>query len=473
MNILALLFAAAIFVWAIPIARSGRVFPVALLVLATGTLFGPAFFAMNGPIQISLDRMLFAAMFGLVAVGFRLQTTKLPTWSRMDWLVLGMVIWFYISAVTAGGEKPESPPVARWLFYIAMPAGMYFLPRMLSLKVEDIRWLSRGAIGLGLYLAVTAVLEIKGIHSLVFPRYIVDPGDWEFFGRGRGPLMNPSGNGIAMSMGIVCAAMAFLNAPRHRKVFLGVVVVCLLAGIYATLTRSAWMGGLAALSVVVVIHSPRWVRVFGLAAVIFLVVIAAMGLKDEIVRMKRDKNLSAADAQKSMQLRPLLAMVAWEMFQDKPVTGHGFGHYLVKHGKYLQDRSHNMPLEQARPYHQHNVFLSILVDTGLIGFSMFTGWCVMLVSMGWRLAAGGASRIEVRTVGMLMVGTLLAYLCNGMFQDVLIIPMVHMFLFFLGGVTVTVMQGGLEGAAAATPRAPSRATDRIAQVASGRQLGST
>ena len=60
------------------------------------------------------------------------------------------------------------------------------------------------------------------------------------------------------------------------------------------------------------------------------------------------------------------------------------------------------------------------------------------------MAAGGASRIEVRTVGMLMIGTFAAYLCNGMFQDVMIIPMVHMFLFFLGGLTITVMQSGIE-----------------------------
>jgi O-antigen ligase len=453
MSLLAVLFAIAMLVWSVPIVRSGRPFPLALIVLVSGTIFGPHFFAINGPIQISLDRVLFAVMIVVAAAGLRMRTTQLPSLTRGDALVVAMVIWFFVSAVTADGPPPKTPPLARWLFYVAMPAGMYAVARMISIRQRDVRWLSWGAIGLGVYLAVTAVFEIRGLHALVFPRYIVDPQAWEFFGRGRGPLMNPSGNAIVMSIAAACAAMGFVGAPRHRKLVLGVATLCLMTGIYATLTRSAWLGGLSAVAIVISVHSPRWVRALGLATAVFLVAIAATGLKDEILQIKRDKNLSAADAAKSVQLRPLLAVVAWEMFQDKPLTGHGYGRYLVEHERFLQDRSYGLPLEQTRPYMQHNVFLSVLVDTGLIGFSLFVGWCVYVVAAGWKLARGGASRLEVRSVGMLMVGTFFAYLCNGMFQDVMIIPMVHMFLFFLGGLTVTTMQAGIEAQAVKASRA--------------------
>ena len=43
----------------------------------------------------------------------------------------------------------------------------------------------------------------------------------------------------------------------------------------------------------------------------------------------------------------------------------------------------------------------------------------------------------------MLLGALTAYFCNAMFQDAMIIPMVHMFLFFLAGVGVTVYQKGL------------------------------
>ena len=51
------------------------------------------------------------------------------------------------------------------------------------------------------------------------------------------------------------------------------------------------------------IHAPRWVRVMGLAAVVMLGGAMALGLKDQLVRLKRDKHLTAADAEKSMQTR--------------------------------------------------------------------------------------------------------------------------------------------------------------------------
>ena len=83
-----------------------------------------------------------------------------------------------------------------------------------------------------------------------------------------------------------------------------------------------------------------------------------------------------------------------------------------------------------------------------------------LVGIGWRLARQGESSVETRWVGLLLLAALTAYLCNGMFQDMTIIPMVHMFLFFLAGIGVTVYQNGLvqgqpESIAARTTVAPS------------------
>ena len=54
-----------------------------------------------------------------------------------------------------------------------------------------------------------------------------------------------------------------------------------------------------------------------------------------------------------------------------------------------------------------------------------------------------------------MIGAITAYACNGMFHDVMVIPMVHMFLFFLAGITVTLAQRGVE--TAVVRRAPTTA----------------
>jgi len=443
MELLIVLFAIAGLVWMVPVIQSGRLIVVAMAVLGIGTVFGPDFFHIAGPIQLSLDRLLWFGMFALAVIGWRLGYAHLPKLHRVDFLVIGIVGWTLVSAVSSSPLATGTPPTARWLFYILMPAGMYAIARAINIEGRDIRWMLKGSIALGVYLAVTAIFEITGLHWLVFPAFITDVETWEFFGRGRGPLMNPSGNGILMSISLVAASIGVVYSGRRGKLIYAAIALLLLVGVYATLTRSAWMGGVAAIGLVGFVHSPRWQRVLALAAVILVAGLSMSGLKDQLIRMKRDKNLTAEDAEKSIKLRPLLAVVSWEMFKDRPIVGHGFGHYFAHNDRYHNDRSYDLPLENARTYAQHNVFLSVLVDTGLIGFSMFVAWLAMLCGVGWHLARQRNQMPEARWVGLLILGTIVAYFCNGMFQDVMIIPMVHMFLFFIAGVAVTVYQSGL------------------------------
>lgn len=465
MTFLAILFTMAFMLWMIPVMRSGRMLLLAMAVLVLGTVAGPSLFAINGPIQLSVDRLLFFAMMFLAAVGLRFRITQIPKISRLDILIVGIVGWFLVSAVTGGAAPAGSPPTARWLFYIAMPAGMYAIARCVRITHSDVRWLLGGATVLGVYLSVTAVMEVKGLHGFVFPRYIVDGSHWEFFGRGRGPLMNPAGNGILMAISLSAATLLLMTASRGKQALYAAVVLCLLGGVYATLTRSAWLGGMASVGIIAFFYSQRWVRVFGLACILLLGGFAATGMKDQILNLKRDKDLSASDAQKSVQLRPLLAIVAWEMFKDKPLVGHGYGRYLAKHGPFLQTRGYKMPLEMARPYVQHNVFLAVLVDTGLIGFGLLMVWGISLFGTAWQLARERASSQNVRAIGLLTLGGMLAYIANGLFHDVMIIPMIHMFIFFLGGVSVTVAQYGLANAhETRAEQAPSGALSATPQV---------
>ncbi|TWT83348.1 O-Antigen ligase [Planctomycetes bacterium CA13] len=442
MILLIALFAIAAIVWMIPLVQAGRTPVIAALVLLTGTVFGQAFYSIEGPIQISLDRVFFVGMFAMVAIRWREGKLHFSHLSRIDWLVGALLAWFFVSAMTSGPAPQNRSPISDWLFCFAMPIGMYFVARVSDFSKTDLLWVQRLLLVLAFYLAITAVFEVSGLHNLVFPRYIVNPADWEFFGRGRGPLMNPSGNAIVMSIGLVISGLGIVNANRRMKLLYLFFTLVILAGVYCTLTRSAWMGAIAAIGVVVWVYSPRWVRVLGLASVVVIGGAGALGLKDQILRMKRDKNLTSADAEKSVQLRPLLAIVAWEMFKDKPITGHGYGHYFTYAKPYHTSRSYGMPLDQARPYAQHNVFLSILVETGLIGLSMFVAFVVSICAIGWELTRNIRHSIAIRSGGLLWLGSFVAYLCNGMFQDASIIPMANMFLFFLAGLTLTLHQRG-------------------------------
>ena len=206
---------------------------------------------------------------------------------------------------------------------------------------------------------------------------------------------------------------------------------------YATLTRSVWVGALLATGVVAFVYLPRWVRVLGLATTVLFGGAFLSGFGDELLRIKRDKHVAASDSERSVQLRPTLAVVAYEMFKDRPVLGHGYRRYLKTSIPYHTARGYDMPLEEVRGYVQHNVLLAILVDTGLVGLSIFILWLVLVSGIGWQLTRGREFGIESRMLGLLLLCLLVAYLCSGMFHDTSVIPMVHMVLLFIGGLAVT------------------------------------
>ena len=136
-------------------------------------MFGPAFYAIDGPVQVSIDRVLWVGLFVVLAIRWRMGQLSLSKPARVDWVVVGLTVWLLLS--TFRGDPPAgSSPAARWLFYIAMPAGMYAVGRCVMIRPGDVRRLMVVLMGLGGYLAVTAVCEVQGQHWLVYPSHIVD-----------------------------------------------------------------------------------------------------------------------------------------------------------------------------------------------------------------------------------------------------------------------------------------------------------
>lgn len=453
---LGFLFLIGLSVWLVPMVERARLPLLALAVICIGTLFGPAFYSVEGPLLVSIDRVLFAVLCVVAFFSLRGATAGIPRMTKSDWLVGSYVIWVLLSTKFAE-PPPNSSPLGTWLFYVLLPALTYAIMRVSKLTELDLRRLEVVLLALGVYLGFTAVLESRGWYALVFPKYIANAEHWEFFGRGRGPLLNPSANGIVMTMSLAVAALRFLRAGRGGKIGYGIAVLLMLAGLYCTLTRSVWIGAGLALAIVYWQVTPRWFKVLAFSAVLLVGGLVAAGFKDQLLRMKRDKNLSAAEAEKSVQLRPLLAIVAYEMFKDAPLAGHGFGHYHTAAKPYYSIRGYGMPLETTRGYFQHNVFLSIAVQNGLVGLLMFMGLLGVWLSAAWRLAKNPNVDVMWRHMGLFVVASIGGYLVGGMFQDVTVMPMINMYLFFVAGLAVTMQQAVSQSASTAQsmPRQPS------------------
>ena len=196
-----------------------------------------------------------------------------------------------------------------------------------------------------------------------------------------------------------------------------------------------WMGGRLGLSIFVGFNLSRpWRRLFFSCSLIASLALFAAKW-DSVWNLKRDVHLDASASVESAELRPILAKVAYEMFLDRPLWGCGYGQYDHEKLPYLADRSSSdLPLEKVTPYVQHNAFLALLVETGLLGMGLFVLLLALWIRNAWQIYRCTEANSTVQQTGILFLALLGAYVPSAMFQDTNIIDGVNLLLFFVAGV---------------------------------------
>lgn len=406
---------------------------LALTVIIAGSVFGREFFSIDiGPLPLSLDRLLWIGMmiqFGWLLVMGR---NRLAPIQRIDLLVGALALVLAFSTFSHDFTYRDNLPLARLLFFNFMPMGIYLVARTATVDERQLRWIWYSLIGFAIYLAATGIAEWRNWPQFVFPRFIMDIRYSEFLGRARGPFLNPVACGIFQSVGLVAAIAAWPGLGRRGRIVAAGIISLLLLGIFATFTRSVWIA--AALAATITLWLPASNRqrggliIVGASALALFVAFFA----EDIKAFKRDKEVSKAEMAESAQLRPLLAEVAMQMAVDRPVLGHGFGQYVPASRIYHQQVS-TSPLKKVLPYRQHNVLLSYLTETGLVGMSLLIGIGALFLMASYQVYARGRAGSAARAIGLLGMVTLLLYFVNGMFHDVSIVPMVGSLFYFMLG----------------------------------------
>ena len=421
-------------VWTIWFMLRGSLVMGGAVLILVGAVFGYQFWHSEGGFPLSADRVL----VGLLAATYVLRrishTADPKPLGRAEWVLLALIGVLAFSTFTHDWHKMNSLAMAHLVLYWLMPAAVYWVARQSPLDARGIRGMFVALLVLGIYLTATALAEGTGQLWAVFPQYIASP-EHQFFGRARGPFLNPSAMGIYLSVGLVTALCFWPHASRRGQLLLIVLACLTMVGIFATLTRSAWMGGGLALVVFMTFTLPRKWRTL----LITVGAVAALAMVtvnwDSFWNLKRDENLDASAAAESAELRPLLADIAWKMFLDRPLLGVGYGQYDFARMPYIADRSSAAVLDKTLPYTQHNAFLALLVETGLVGMGLFVLLLVLWTRNAWALWSNRDAPLWIRQSGLLLMATIAAYIPNAMFQDTNIIDGVNLLLFFLAGVT--------------------------------------
>ena len=419
-------------VWAAVLLRHGDLISGCLAVLLAGSVFGHSFYHVS---IITADRLLIGGLIVAYIVYRQMGLADSKPLGKGDIAFLAFSGVLALNTLAHNWRLDGAQPAALLLFFYLLPVAVYWIARQSRLDERAV-WSVFGFLSIfAIYLAVTGFAETQKMWSLVFPKYIASSSYQEFLGRGRGPFLNPIGNGFYLSAGLFGAVQWWPHLNRlGRGLLIGIAAV-IFAGIYFTLTRSVWLGAGVGLLLIIWLAIPRSWRLPVVAAMV-LAGAPVLALKwNKLNSFKRDAHVSQHDMEQSAKLRPILATVAWKIFQDYPLFGCGFGQYKEVDVNYLDDRDGDLPLELARPYVQHNVFLALLTQTGLVGLGLWLMTLGLWARNAWRLWTSKQAPLWARQHGLVLLALLLAYGVNGMFHDIGIITMLNMLLFLVAGVS--------------------------------------
>ncbi len=315
-----------------------------------------------------------------------------------------------------------------------IPATVYFAARRAPLTERGWAQVSWIFIGLGIYLAITGILEINHQWSLVFPKHIADPKVGIHYGRARGPMATAVSYGMYLCACAVAAAAYLPQRGKRGRILLAVVLPLMLLGIYLSYTRSVWIGAGLGLTIVFGMALQGRLRMLFLSGIVAGGALLGVTKMDSILEFKRES--SAAETLDSSKMRASFAYVSWKMFQDQPLFGVGFGHFRESKLPYLSDKSTPLVLESIRDLVHHNTYLSLLTETGAVGLGIFLAMLASWIADALRVWRDPQSEPWQRSYVLLLLGTMGAHSAQLLFHELSYGPRDNALVFFLAGICV-------------------------------------
>ena len=348
--------------WLTPLSgTSGNILLLGLAALVAGMCVLPAGPSFN-PSKPYQYLLAFTLYLPALVIGFRQPGRWWVLLSRppMMWLV-ALMAW---SAVTLAWTD-ASRPVDEALRLLAI---LVFLFAWYHTIGSDAQRLQRLLLACSCMLAMAAIAAMVRLKS-------APPADGRM--SGLGVMANPNLFAAALSMGVLWL-VPWRMSNAARNVSRCALALILLVGVFLTGSRSATAALLVALMILLWLANDRIHR--GLAAALALMALttAALEYSDILAR--------------GWSFRPAILVRSWELFVQRPWTGHGLGATML------------LPVEGHLHTHAHNLTMQLGFELGIPGVALWwIAWCIV-GHRAWRVRADVVGRL---TVGSWVFATLL------------------------------------------------------------------
>jgi O-antigen ligase len=231
---------------------------------------------------------------------------------------------------------------------------------------------------LGLAFAISFVLTIGvGFYSYQIGQYNTVGGITAF--------ENRSHNIIGKILGGSFPFLLLVFSTAKRPAWKGIAIMLILVGLFAvfmTLSRATWAG--AVFTFLLWGMYQNW-KVITAALILFLFTLFSFGPESIAQRF------ALIETHKStINGRTPIWRVAIEQVKERPLLGYGYGLNIFE--KVYEEGRTGQPGEGENVQHEHNLFFSLLIQTGVIGmalyFWIFIGALVLIYKMIPSISAG-------------------------------------------------------------------------------------
>jgi O-antigen ligase len=342
-----------------PLAAVALWFVAAPYLLQTGGAVRYAYWTVHRALPVAVLLVLIASRM------LRLRTRPLERLGAPELLMVGYLVVSVLSVGYAAGDAGGS--LMNLYDRVVVPMCLYLVVRLTRPTDESLRLLVPVA-------ALTVLAQgAIGAASWVSPGML--PTDW--LGREGtrtvGSLGSPSVYGVTM-----LAAGAFLlhAAASERRPWMRIALRVLFAVAVlmavVTFTRGVWLAAVIVVAAMALVH-PRQLRRVALGAIPLVVVLLLTGAASGQIRTIEER---FGNEQTALSRLPI-ALASWRMFEEKPITGWGFGNFDQFDRDFQGEASGFVP---EKDHSSHNVYLTLLAEQGLVGALLFLGPALWLLA---------------------------------------------------------------------------------------------
>jgi hypothetical protein len=364
--------------------------------------------------DLDIPRVIFIFIWVIFLLEVALGNRRLLPRAKPEAAMLILVTAIIVSMVMY-----RVPRIRLLLNGFGIPYALFILCKNVYVTKDDIKkLLFFWALPLSFYFPMNMLFERFGMHQLVFPKYILNPAiqaESKFFGeRPVGAFLQPVATGFAMVavflLGLYALSKLRGFLPKLASVFLCAITP---AGVFVTYTRSVYLG--LVLPIIILAIFGKKLRIYGVALLVSAVLVV-MGNWDSV--KSEDRAAGGLGTKHTAIGRLVLLETSLRMFADRPFTGFGFDQYEASRLPYVRQVRTTLlgtrQTWQGKQVKQHNQFLLVLTELGLMGFVPLCLVYYLVIRMLWKARKVMAEAYDYEFV-VVVWGILAAYLANVMF----------------------------------------------------------